>query len=292
MHEPYLDRERFVLGDTSEHFDTLNCERIAQRSHIHGWSVEPHFHEGLAQLFFFSGGEVRGQLDIREAVLTGMSLVWMPAMTSHGFLYPPDMPGWVLTISNADMNRIVTRNPALTGWISEIAVLTGPGLGPALAELQTLVEGLEQEFNGNNEGRSIALSALLDLILIRIHRALRADSGLGPAATDRRFLLVKRYQDLIDANAAANLPVSDYAEKLMVTPSYLTRTVKALTGRTAGDLIHDRLVLEAKRQLVFSDQTVSEISWRLGFSSPSYFSRFFVTRTGEKPTDFRLRIRG
>ncbi len=76
-----------------------------------------------------------------------------------------------------------------------------------------------------------------------------------------------------------------------VTPTSLARRVKAVGGCTAGEIIQDRILLEAKRRLVFSDHPVAEIAYALDFSSPSYFSRFFTARTGETPAGFRRRAR-
>jgi AraC family transcriptional activator of pobA len=85
--------------------------------------------------------------------------------------------------------------------------------------------------------------------------------------------------------------VKDYAAMLSVTPTHLSRRVKAVSGRTAGDVIFDRIMLEAKRQLVFTDKPVAEIAYGLDFSSPSYFTRFFTRQAGETPKAFRRRKR-
>ena len=85
--------------------------------------------------------------------------------------------------------------------------------------------------------------------------------------------------------------VNEYARKLSVTTTHLSRTIKIVTGKTAGEMISDRLLLAAKRKLVFSDLPISEIAYMLEFSSPSYFTRFFVAQAGETPKQFRGRMR-
>ncbi|MFV0295610.1 MAG: helix-turn-helix domain-containing protein [Hyphomicrobiaceae bacterium] len=64
-----------------------------------------------------------------------------------------------------------------------------------------------------------------------------------------------------------------------------------MTGRTASEVMTDQLLLRSKRKLAFTDQSVSDIAFDLGFSSPSYFSRFFSAQTSETPRDFRKTIR-
>ena len=85
--------------------------------------------------------------------------------------------------------------------------------------------------------------------------------------------------------------VNDYADLLAVTPNHLNDTTKKVTGKTALELIQDRLLLEAKRLLLHTEQTAKEISYQLGYNDPSYFTRFFKAQTERTPDDFRRQIR-
>lgn len=292
MSAPVLDRDRFVNADAATHLDILHCERISQRRHIHGGSVEPHYHDGLTQVFFFAGGDVRCRLDIDDITLSGPSLVWMPALISHAFEYPPDILGWVITIASRDLHRFLEENQNLYKWADHCAHLSGPELLGALSMLRGVVEALEREFCEPAEGRNQALSAHFQLLLIHMHRAFETHQPASPERKDRRFALLRRFQDLIDTSRPKNRSIADYANELAVTPSHLTRVVKALTGRNAGALVHERMILEAKRQLIFSDQSIADIAYKMGFSSASYFSRFFLDKTGENPKEFRKSQRG
>lgn len=291
MHRPYLDRSRYVPGDASRHVGFLNVERISDRRHIHDWQVDAHFHEGLAQLFFFADGEVAGRIDYEERRITSPALVWMPALVGHGFDYPPDMVGWVITLPTTDAARLAAKLPQAASWLERAAVLAGHDLAPDLPDLRRVFEDLEAEFHGGADARDMAVEALFGLILVKLHRGLARMTDTGRAMPDRRFDLVRRFETLVDGDHAANRAVSDYAAELNVTPTHLARTIKAVTGRSPGDIVHDRLILEARRQIVFTDLPIAEIAYRLNFSSPSYFTRFFTGMTGEKPTEFRARMR-
>src|SRR3546814_18114773 len=96
----------------------------------------------------------------------------------------------------------------------------------------------------------------------------------------RLAALVLRFEALVDRDPAATRPVGDYAAALNVTPTHLARMVRAVTGRAPGDILHDRLVLAARRQIAFTDLPMAEIAYRLRFSSPSYFTRFFTGQIG------------
>jgi AraC family transcriptional activator of pobA len=77
-----------------------------------------------------------------------------------------------------------------------------------------------------------------------------------------------------------------------MTPDRLNDHVKRAIGVTAGHLIRQRMLTEAKRQLVFTNQAITEISYDLGFSDPSHFARFFRKNTGMTPQGFRARRGG
>ena len=85
--------------------------------------------------------------------------------------------------------------------------------------------------------------------------------------------------------------VNEYAELLNVTPNHLSETIKKITGKTAGEVIHQRLILEAKRRLLHSSISAKELAYALNFNDPSYFSRFFKANTDLSPEGFRNEIR-
>ena len=85
--------------------------------------------------------------------------------------------------------------------------------------------------------------------------------------------------------------VADYASLLHVTPGHLNDTLRLQTGRTATTLIHERIILEAKRALFHTPLSIKEIGYSLGFDDPAYFHRFFKRLTGTTPLDFRNAIR-
>jgi len=291
MNDAPLDRHQYVLGSPSAHVGLLNCERIAERRHIHNWSVTPHYHEGLSQLFLFGRGHVTGQIDDRHASLPSPALVWAPALCRHGFDYEPEMLGWVITIPGTDVARLTEGRPWLREKVQKPQVLLGEEHTPLLAEMQHLVRRIEEEHQRHGMDRGLALEALFQLLLLGLYRGLSDAPDTEPTGAGRGSRLVQRFQELLDQHMPAARSVTAYAAMMSVTPTHLSRTVKAVTRCTAGEIIQDRILLEAKRRLVFSDHPVAEIAYALDFSSPSYFSRFFTVRTGETPAGFRRRAR-
>lgn len=78
-----------------------------------------------------------------------------------------------------------------------------------------------------------------------------------------------------------------YAGELNITAKHLNRVVKSTINKTTGQLISDRIVLESKRLIVHKNVNMAEIADSLGFSDYAYFSRFFKSKTGITPMEFR-----
>ena len=91
----------------------------------------------------------------------------------------------------------------------------------------------------------------------------------------------------MERDFATGRSVSDYAAELDVTPTHLTRVCNQTCGRSASTLLHDRVLFEARRLLTDTKTPVNQIAAGLGFTSPAYFTRAFVARTGKTPTAFR-----
>jgi len=85
--------------------------------------------------------------------------------------------------------------------------------------------------------------------------------------------------------------VQYFAEKLHVTPNYLSDTLKHDSGESALNIIHHFIIEEAKKRLRNSNQTISEISYQLGFEYPNYFSRLFKQKTKLSPTEYRKSVK-
>lgn len=91
-----------------------------------------------------------------------------------------------------------------------------------------------------------------------------------------------------EAKLAEGLPsVSYFAEKLNISPSYLSDLLKRNTGHSAQELIHSYLIRKAKELLLRNETTIAEIAYLLGFEYPAYFSRVFKNKTGITPLEFR-----
>ena len=104
-------------------------------------------------------------------------------------------------------------------------------------------------------------------------------NGVVPLAHRFKILIEKRFKDL-------HL-VREYADLLSTTSHCLNEETKKFTGKNASDLISDRMVLEIKRLLLYSDHSNKEIAFFMNYDDPAYFSRFCKKKLGCSPSEFR-----
>ncbi|HEY0274374.1 MAG TPA: helix-turn-helix domain-containing protein [Chitinophaga sp.] len=107
------------------------------------------------------------------------------------------------------------------------------------------------------------------------------------AMNDHRTVLLRQ---LLEKHFRQEHQAGFYANEFALTPKRLNEISRENTGKTVTELLHERLMLEAKRNLAFSNVSVKEICYDLGFEDPAYFSRFFKHHTGVTPQDFREKM--
>ncbi len=105
------------------------------------------------------------------------------------------------------------------------------------------------------------------------------------------FSLLRNYYSNTKEGIVQQPNVQFFADKLNVTPNYLSDTLRFHSGKSALTIIHDYVIEEAKNQLINTKQTVSEISYQLGFEYPNYFSRLFKRKTKLSPTEYRKSVK-
>lgn len=155
-------------------------------------------------------------------------------------------------------------------------------------ELQDYLKGLsqlEEEIKNLKPDSSHLLRALLYYILIGLNR--RYQETIKHVSFYKETPILK-FRKLLEENIERKQRVSDYSELLGISTSHLNKLVKNYFGKTASEIIKERLIIEIKKHLLFADHTVAEIGYKLGFSEPSNFNRFFQKHVKMTPNDYRL----
>lgn len=153
-----------------------------------------------------------------------------------------------------------------------------------------ILTNIQEEFNTRPELYEETIRANLDLFFIELLRQ-QPDSGFISNAHVYPQHLIDELQVLLEAHSHEHKRVSDYASMLHLTSYQLNAVTKSLLGKTCSQLINEQLILEAKRQLLATQNQVKEIAIQLGFEDISYFIRFFKKHTRYSPGAYRQNIK-
>lgn len=278
-------------------FDFIHIERLTHRSLGANWVIAPHRHRNLFQIMFIEQGGGTLDLEAESIAFDAPAVMLLAPTVAHGFRFRPKVTeGFVINFTEDVTESLGEQANVALARLKHIAgqPLMKVSRGE-ISRLSTLCRDLlEEEFLGR-EGFEVAMRATLALIGVEVARlgASRELSGtitLAPADAT-----VEELRRLIEQNFRSERQIGFYANKLAMTADRLNDHVKRATGVTAGHLLRQRLLTEAKRQLVFTDLTIGEVAYDLAFADPSHFARFFKKQTGSTPQAFReasLRSRG
>ncbi len=271
--------------------DPMYCETIAAQEKLHNWHVKPHKHTDLFQVLFLESGNVMVHLDGSTRAMQGGQMVVVPQMAVHGFQFDPQAEGYILTVTYGLMNQICERmGLVLTALPEPSFVALGDDDESRHAHLA--FRRLNQEYRSPfSPQRGALLEALLSCILVWIHRqsllGRAGDAGSPAQGQDPGSHHLGRFMQLVEAHHKTRHQVSWYASRIGITAAHLNVVCQNLAGKSALQLIHERLLLEARRELIYTPRTISTIADSLGFADPGYFTRFFKRVSGQSPKEFR-----
>ena len=271
-----------LFGESDELPDVVHCESIAARSTLHNWEFVPHRHARLHQVLLVTTGGGEARIEGQTSVLSPAQLVNVPVGCVHGFTFHPKTEGLVVTLADALLDEILKETEGLGG------LLQTPRIVDANAGIESTFHNIAQEHTRLSFARAHILRALSGLLIGQLARTVSENEPESANAPERQ--LRQRFQALVGQHYLDHWRVADYARALAVTPGHLSRVMRAATGFSALHSIESRVVREARRHLAYSNLTVSEIAYALGFSDPAYFSRVFSRATGASPRAFRDRL--
>lgn len=159
------------------------------------------------------------------------------------------------------------------------------------AEALDIIEHLRRDYKRDNEIREDVLRSYLHIFLLKCRFFFNKKYLDKDTINDPMFLKVNKFRELVEKNFREIHLVKEYAHLLHESPAHLNKIVKSITGENASEFIIKRIVLEAKRLLIYTDLSNKEISFNMNYDDPSYFSRLFRKKVGTSPSDFRTQMK-
>jgi AraC family transcriptional regulator, transcriptional activator of pobA len=271
-------------------FDFIHIETISSRSSIHDWTIRAHRHRNLFQILAIERGGGEMTYEASTIAFTAPSAILVAPTTAHGFRFTPEQTdGWVVSFTE-DVAGALGEGSGEA--FTRLKALAAEPVVPLASEaeimpLLTRCTELHEESFLARDGFRLAMRGLLALIAIEVGRLAISRARSGSVTLKPTDATVESLRRLVEAHFRKERLLGFYADKLAMTPDRLNDHVKRATGVTAGHLIRQRVLTEAKRQLVFTAQPIHEIAYDLAFSDQSHFARFFRKQTGMTPQEFR-----
>ncbi|CAM4066955.1 AraC-type DNA-binding protein [Pedobacter westerhofensis] len=248
----------------------------------------PHRHD-FYHLMLFTRGAGSHSIDFQQFSVKPYHFYFMAPGQVHNWHFEGDIDGYVINFSAVFFKSFLLDDE----YLEQFAFLSGNvnySVIDLTEELQPdVIRTIDRAVLEANTVHPFRLDSirimLLDLFIL-LAKVSKENEGLKlpenqPRATLKKFekLIEKEYQTM-------RLP-KQYAEKLFISPGYLNTICQDVLGISAGDMIRNRIILEAKRMLVNLSLTVSEIAWNLNFADNSHFCKFFKNHVGMSPKSFR-----
>lgn len=263
------------------------CSRLSRHLQMHLFIQKPHKHNFYI-LLFISQGTGTHTIDFEQYTVKPNTVFFLTPGQVHSWQLSDDTEGFILFFS-PDFYLLDFPIQKLQRFPFFHAPLRSPSLHlseAAFSHLLPTIEKLQTEYAQQQFLKDDMLRSYLDVLLIQLTRLYQLDYP-DDLNTTAPIPYLQSVEMLIEANYKTHQPVSFYADKLHITPRQLNEYCKRILGKTTTELIHDRIILEAKRLLVHSDLTIAQVAAELGYSESAYFFRFFKKKTNYTPEQFR-----
>lgn len=274
--------EEARLADT----ECVHIEDLHNRCKRYSWTIEAHRHHGLYQIILLTGGGCRLILDTDRRDVRVPCAIVIPPPIVHGFQFSPGSTGYVLTITEAMvMHGAASRDRTLIDTLfTRPAVLDFTHSPQRVARLATLMEQILAERRDLSPGSALMMEWLVASVLLLAARQSELSKAAAASPRAERF---QHFRALVEAHFKEHWSIGQYAEAMGITESRLNRICRELAGTSAFEVTQTRLLVEARRKLIYIAAPVSRVGQELGFDDPAYFTRFFKKRTGMTPAAFR-----
>lgn len=249
------------------------------------------FHRHTYYEAFLIDGKGSYFADFREYCIAGPTLIFVSPGQVHRWNQKPRMTGPMICFTQEFYDRKEPPPSSLVDLPFWFPFATPPLLtldASQAGKFDSLWAEMEAEATPSKERDDIA-RALLRVLFYKAARIYRSlyEKGNPQSAEGGQSRIGRDFRLAVERHFRTITSVSDYAKTLHVTADHLGAVVRGETGRTPGDIIRERLLLEAKRLLVHTSMNVSEIAYALNFEDPAYFGRFFRRLTDKAPGTFR-----
>lgn len=264
------------LGNTPARSGEIRIERLEKR--LKPKVSFPHRHD-FYHLLYIEKASGWHEIDFnRYKVKSNHYFNVLPGQV-HSWSLGPQTCGFVLEFTKESLAQNAQNRELFAGLEAGASSIEGP----LTKDLHLIFQQLFKEYDERKPGFRLGLEFLLQSLLLKLSRYPNSKKEIKSSS------LIESYRDLIEQNFKTEHSVAFYADRLKVTSKVLTTKIAKALGKPASTLIQERCLIEAKRLLSYSDLSISEISYNIGYEDPNYFARWFRKATGLTAGQYRKR---
>ena len=288
------DIRTYTFPEFEDNNPSFSLRRLEDLYRIkHGESDIPHRHDYYTIVFFEKGAGTH-IVDFMEYQIEDCSIYFIVPGQMHQVIPTSEPKGWTMKFTD----EFLIANSISDKLINGIYLFNEFGQSPPLSinEMQmsvylNIISQIEFFSNSLESYTQEAIGALMKLFFIQSNNHCSLHKNNNPQLQETTNQLLHSFKQLLNKHYASMHLVSDFANKLNVTADYLNKTVKSITGKSAKDHIQAKIIIEAKRSLLFSEISSKELAYVLGFEESAHFNNFFKKITGQTPSEFRVLAR-
>lgn len=261
--------------------------RMVELTYPTDYAVNNAHRHNYYEIFYFTQGSGDHLVDFVEYPIEAPSLHFVAPGQVHRVLRSQDSLGKVLLFTHElisfhpEINDILYRLPFLKENTPRPSF---PLEGDILPQVLEVIQNIEKECAKKENASLEIIRSYIYILLLRCRDFYEGKNMDDNATPDS---LVSRFRHLVEQHYKEwHLP-NQYADELKVTPKYLNEIIKKSLGLPPGELIRERIMLEAKRMLYNTEFSAKEIAYHLNFEDPAYFSRFFRQHGGLSVKEYR-----
>ncbi len=274
------------IKDETPLHEEVTAAPFANYLQLHPHFLHPHRHS-FYHILLFTSGAGSHTIDFQQFTIQPGQIYFMIPGQVHTWNFSAEADGYVINFSEHFFSAFLKdplyleRFPFFRGAAEQCVVNLKPETAKNVVELfETVID----EVHNNHFLTHDMICAKLTSLFITVARTI---NDVSDTAINTHHAQLAKYKKLVNAHYSEKKLPKEYALMLHITPGQLNSICNELLGKSAGDIIKDRIMLEAKRLLVNADATIAEIAWNLGFSDNSYFTKYFKKNAGVTPDEFR-----
>tara|TARA_R110002124_G_scaffold14843_3_gene65639 strand:+ start:274 stop:1089 length:816 start_codon:yes stop_codon:yes gene_type:complete len=245
-------------------------------------ATNPHGHKDYLEMIFLTEGAGQHHIDYHQFSVKPYSLYFILPGQIHSWDLTEIPKGYVVMLQKDFLidtplyDRLFQKFPR--------PLESGYDVSSIQEEIGYLFQQIEKEYLAKDSHYLSIIQTYIQLLFTKLKRLENVPVNLVESK------LIHHFFDLLNANYRDHKEVGSYADLLHVTGKTLNNTCRKFLNRTTSDVINEKIVVEAKKLLLYTDQNLTEITFELGFSDPSHFNKFFKRATGVLPGIYRKGI--